>query len=84
MQIQLFVTPPDTADVTPLLDHLKKIAKNMKKKASMFINFNPLNRKVFVLILANIWDKWTSKETLVNAARQVGTTAAQLSVEKMQ
>ena len=37
-----------------------------------------------MLILANIWDKWASKEPLINAARKVGVESTQLSVKTMQ
>ena len=37
-----------------------------------------------MLILANIWEKWVSKETLVTAARKFGVTTTQLSVDMMQ
>ena len=37
-----------------------------------------------MLILANIWEKWVSKETLVDAARKVDMTTTQLSVDMMQ
>ena len=85
-KIQLFVTPPETTGVTQLLDQFNKNIHNKyeKEKASMFTDFNTFNKEAFMLILANIWDKWVSKETLVNAARKVGITAAQLSIEMMQ
>ena len=56
----------------------------MKKKANLFTDFNTLNREAFMPILANIWEKWVSKEILVNAARKVGVTTTQLSVDMMQ
>ena len=37
-----------------------------------------------MVILANIWDKWVSKEGIINAARKVGITSTKLSVEMMQ
>lgn len=85
-QIQLFVTPPDTTGVTQLLDQLNKNIHQEyeKEKAAMFTNFNTLNREAFMLILANIWNKWVSKEIVINAARKVGITASRLSVELMQ
>ena len=46
-QIQLFITPPDTTGVTQLLDQLNKNIHQEyeKEKASMFTDFNTLNRK---------------------------------------
>ena len=57
---------------------------NKQIQASMFTDFNILNREALMLILANNWDKWVLNETLVNAARKVGITAAQLSMKMMQ
>ena len=56
----------------------------MKNKANLFTDFNTLSRETFMPILANIWEKWVSKEILVNAARKVGVTTTQLSVDMMQ
>ena len=85
-QIQLFVTPPDTTGVTQFLDQLNKNIQqeHEKEKASLFTDFNTLNREAFMLILANILEKWVAKETLVNATIKVGVTAPQLSVDMIQ
>ena len=48
----------------------------------MFTDFNTFNQEAFMVILANIWDKWVSKEGN-NAARKVGITSTKLSVEMM-
>ena len=37
-----------------------------------------------MIILANIWGKWASKESIVKAARVVGVTSTGLNVEGMQ
>ena len=37
-----------------------------------------------MVILANIWNKWVSKEGISNAARKLGITSTKLSVEMMQ
>jgi hypothetical protein len=85
-QIQPFLTYPDTTGVTQLLDQLNKNLHQEYKveKASMFTDFSTLNRESFMLILANIWNTWTSKEKIINAARKVGITNHGLSVETMQ
>ena len=85
-KINLFISPPDTTGVTQLLDQLNKNIHQEyeKEKASMFTEFNSLNREAFMLILANIWDRWATKERLINAARRVGITNDTLSVEFMQ
>ena len=54
-----------------------------QEKAAIFKDFNTLNREAFMLILANIWDKLVSKEILLNSARKVGVTGAQLSGDLM-
>ena len=50
----------------------------------MFTDFNTINREAFMLILADIWDKWASNEKLKNAARRVGVAPDMISVEFMQ
>ena len=80
------MSPADTTGVTQLLDQLNKNIHQEyeKEKACLFTDFNTLNREAFMIILANIWDKWASKESITNAARKVGVTTGQLSVETMQ
>ena len=36
-----------------------------------------------MLVLANIWDKWTTKETLIKLARRVSVTENSLSIDFM-
>ena len=84
-KIQFFVSHSDTTGVTQLLDQLNKNMRQEfeQEKAAIFKDFNTLNREAFMLILANIWDKLVSKEILLNSARKVGVTGAQLSVDLM-
>ena len=37
-----------------------------------------------MIILGNIWSTWTTRESLINAARRVGITSKELSVNFMQ
>ena len=85
-KINLFISPPDTTGVTQLLDQLNKNIHQEyeREKASMFTEFNSLNREAFMVILANIWQRWATKDRLINAARRVGITNDTLSVEFMQ
>ena len=84
-EIWLFITPADTTDVTQLLDQLNKIIHQQYKvaKDGLFTAFNAINREAFMIILANIWNTWVTRESLVNAARQVGITSTGLSVDFM-
>ena len=85
-KINLFISPPDTTGVTQLLDQLNKNIHQEyeREKASMFTEFNSLNREAFMLILSRIWDRWATKERIINASRRVGITNDSLSVEFMQ
>ena len=79
----MFVSPPDTTGVTQLLDQINKTLHQEyeAEKASMFTEFNTLNREAFVFILARIWNKWAKKDRIVNSARRVGITSDMLSVD---
>ncbi|XP_047135496.1 uncharacterized protein LOC124812660 [Hydra vulgaris] len=85
-RIHLFLTPPDTTGVTQLLDQVNKNihSEYRKQKDSMFSDICSLNKEAFMLVLANIWDKWTTKETLVKSAKRVGVAENALSVDFMQ
>ena len=50
----------------------------------MFSDISSLNKEAIMLDFANIWDKWTTKETLVKSARRVGVSKISLSVDFMQ
>ena len=84
--IRMFISPPDTTGVTQMLDQLNKNIHHeyRKEKDEMFIETNTLNKEAFMLILANIWDKWASKATLVKASKRVGIAPDSLSLEFMQ
>ena len=84
--IWVFLTPPDTTGVTQLLDQLNKNIHHeyRKEKDEMFTEANSLNKEAFMLILANIWDKWATKPTLLKATKRVGVTNEALSIEFMQ
>ena len=86
MNIRLFLTPPDTTGVTQLLDQLNKNIhyKYRVTKENMFKSTEAINKEAFMIILANIWGKWESKESIVKAARVVGVTSTGLNVEGMQ
>ena len=85
-QIWLFITPPDTTGVTQLLDQLNKNLhyEYKKSKDALFNAMHSLNREAFMIILAEIWDKWTNKQVLVSAAKRVGVTSTSLNANFMQ
>ena len=81
-QIYPYLSYPDTTGVTQLLDQLNKNIHQeyATKKDSMFTEFSTINREGFMLVLANIWNTWTSEEKIVNAARRVGIANHGLNV----
>ena len=50
----------------------------------MFTEFNTLNKEAFMVILGNIWNKWATPKSIVNAVKRVGITDAGLHVGHMQ
>ena len=88
-QIWMFVGPPDTTSITQLLDQInaalhrayRQGVDNLMKSTRVGLS---LNREVFVTILANMWDKWASAESVRKAAKRVGITADALSTDFMQ
>ena len=74
--MHLFLGPPDTTGLTQLLDQVNKglhLAYKEEKK-QIFAPEQTINREGFMHILANAWDKWVTKETLVKCAKRVGVT----------
>ena len=41
-------------------------------------------RGIYIQILASIWDVWTTKGSLIKAARQVGITSSGININEMQ
>ena len=42
------------------------------------------SRGIYIQILASIWDVWTTKESLIKAARRVGITSSGININDMQ
>ena len=84
--ISIFLAPPDTTGVTQLLDQINQRlhAEYRTCKDNIFSQFSTVDRRGFMTILANKWDKWTTKEKIRNAARRVGISSEGLSIEWMQ
>ena len=78
--------PPDTTGLLQLLDQFNKNLHLEYKNAkdSLFTNLVTISRESFMIILANMWGKWSTKESIVKAAKRVGVTSTELSVEFMQ
>ncbi|XP_065677263.1 uncharacterized protein LOC136071680 [Hydra vulgaris] len=86
-KINLFISRPDTTGVTQLLDQSPN--QNMhrqydKKRDELFTTFQTINREGFMTILGEMWDKWASRDTIINAAKRVGISKEGLSVNNMQ
>ena len=74
--IYLFITPADTTGVTQLLDQDPNSSLHREydaEKKKLFPSFQTINREGFMTILGNIWDKWATSESIIKAARRVGT-----------
>ena len=65
-KICLFIPPPDTTDVTQLLDQYNKNTHLEYKvtKENLFTSLMTINREVFMLSLADMWDKWQTPKTI--------------------
>ena len=85
-KILLFLSPPDTTGLLQLLDQINQMLHRCYKdcKEDMFTLLSSINREGFMLILAEVWNKWASKQAIVNAAKKVGVTPKELSIEFMQ
>ena len=73
-QIRMFVSPPDTTGVTQLLDQInQKLHLEYKNsKESLLTAWSTINREGFMRILAEMWSKWASAETIKAAGKRVG------------
>lgn len=85
-QIWLFIGPAFSTSVTQLLDQLNKNLHQQyrKSKDNLFNAFQSINREAFMVILAEIWPLWATKEGLMKAAKRVGITKEALDVNFMQ
>jgi hypothetical protein len=85
-QIHLFLTPPDTTSVTQLLDQINNALHSSyrKEKSDHFEPDESINKEGFMIILSNIWTKWTDKSSIIKAGKRVGVTSEGISVDFMQ
>ena len=84
--IYIFLGPPDTTNVTQLLDQVNAMLHSSYRltKEQLFTPLSSINREGFMEILANLWCEWTTTEKIQNAARRVGISSSGLTVEWMQ
>ena len=72
-QIHQFVSPPDTTSVTQLLDQINQsLHSAYRKELEERLTDRSINREDFVLILADVWNSWTTKESIIAAGKRVG------------
>ena len=85
-QIRMFVSPPDTTGVTQLLDQInQKLHLEYKNsKEGLFTAWSTINREGFMMILAQMWSKWASAETIKAAGKRVGISENGVNVGDMQ
>ena len=72
--------------MTQLLYQVNRILhlRYKNSKHELFTTARNINREGFMHILANMWNRWVSKQSLLKAAKCVGVTATGLSVNFMQ
>ena len=82
----MFVSPPDTTGVTQLLDQInQKLHLEYKNsKEGLFTAWSTINREGFMLILAQMWSKWASAETMKAAGKRIGISENGVNVGDMQ
>ena len=72
--------------MTQLLDQVNRTLhlRYKNSKHELFATARNINREGFRNILANMWNGWVSKQSLLKAAKCVGITATGLNVNFMQ
>ena len=70
-----FMGLPDTNELTQLLDQVfANLHACYSNEKDQVFDGEKVNRQGVMQILASIWDVWTTKESLIKAARWVGIT----------
>lgn len=84
-KIRLFISSPDTTEVTQLLDKCNRNIhlENKVAKADLFTPTMKVNREGFMLSLAKMWDKWATPTLIRKAAKRVGISAEGINVNDM-
>ena len=83
--IPQFMGLPDTIELTQLLDQVfANLHACYSNEKDQVFDGEKVNREGFMQILASIWDVWTTKESLIKAARRVGITSSGININDMQ
>jgi hypothetical protein len=84
--IHIHIGPPDNTGATQLLDQMNHTmhSEYQGKKYELFTSEITIACEGFKTILGNVWDKWATREKLVNAAKRVGISEDGLDVDWMQ
>ena len=82
-QMTSHVFPPDTTAVTQTLDQLNAaLHSQYNSECGKFFADNHINREVFMEILGEIWDSWTTQESIIKAWRRCDISAFGFSFER--
>ena len=84
--LRQYMGPPDSTHVTQLLDQINA-AFHMSYRSGtkeIFNDYDTIDRHGFLDILASIWTKWATKESIIKAARRVGISKEGLNWKWMQ
>ena len=78
--------PPDSTHVTQLLDQINAALHMFYRSGTkeIFNDYDTIDRHGFLDILASIWTKWATKESIIKAARRVGISKEGLNWKWMQ
>ena len=87
MQTSPFTLAQQTqTGVTQLLDQINQNlhSEYRKAKTDLFTSAMTINREGFMLIMADIWKRWASREMIVASGKRAGISANGLNVDWMQ
>ena len=76
----------DTTGVPQLLDQINQNLQSeyRKAKTELFTSAMTINREGLMLIMADIWKRWASREMIVASGKRAGISANGLNVDWMQ
>ena len=84
-QMTSHVFPPDTTSVTQILDQLNAaLHSRYSAECEKFFRDNHINREVFMEVLSEVWQTWTTPESIIKAWKRCGISTTGLSYEWMQ
>ena len=85
-QIPLFISLPDTIDLTQLLDQINYSVHDnyFQHKKKEYLCHQSNNCEGFVNIISKMRATWSSKESIINAEKRIEIGAIEVNVEWMQ